>query len=80
MYIDDSVCLKGFGSFIKEGRERLDLYQSDVAKALNISQPYYSQIEKGGRNVDLVMAMKICDFLHLDLSDYIKRYIKNPTS
>lgn len=83
MYIDNDACLKGFGSFVKEGRERLGMYQSDVAKMLNISQPYYSCIEKGTRNVDLVLAMKICDTLKLDLSDYITVYSmqnKNPTS
>lgn len=75
--------LKDFGSFVKEGRERLGMYQSDVAKMLNISQPYYSCIEKGTRNVDLVLAIKICDILNLDLSDYISVYSeqnKTPTS
>ena len=83
MNIDNDVCLKGFGNFVKEGRERLGLYQSDVAKMLNISQPYYSCIEKGIRNVDLVLAMKICDTLKLDLSNYISVYSaqnKTPTS
>lgn len=83
MNIDNSTCLKGFGDFVKEGRERLGLYQSDVARMLNISQPYYSCIEKGTRNVDLVLALKICDTLKLDLSDYISVYSaqnKTPTS
>lgn len=79
MNIDNGTCLKGFGSFVKEGRERLGLYQSDVARALDISQPYYSCIEKGTRNVDLILAIKICETLRLNLSDYINKYLK-PTS
>lgn len=83
MNIDNNACLKDFGNFVKAGRESLGLYQSDVAKMLNISQPYYSCIEKGTRNVDLVLAMKICDTLKLDLSNYINLYSgqnKTPTS
>ena len=63
-----------FGNFIKEGRERKHLYQSQVAESVNISQQYYSQIENGIRNVDLVLAMKICESLHLSLNDFIKMY------
>lgn len=83
MKIDNDACLKDFGKFVKAGRESLGLYQSDVAKMLSISQPYYSCIEKGTRNVDLVLAMKICDTLRLNLSDYITVYSaqnKTPTS
>lgn len=73
--IDNSECLIGFGSFIKEGREKQDLYQSQVATMIGISQPYYSAIERGERNVDLVLALKLCSALHLDLNDYIKNYL-----
>ena len=79
MNIDNSTCLKGFGNFVKEGRERLGLFQSDVAHKLSISQPYYSCIEKGKRNVDLILALKICEILKLNLNDYIEKYL-NPTS
>ena len=79
MNIDNVTCQKGFGDFVREGRERLGLFQSDVARALDISQPYYSHIEKGTRNVDLILAMKICEILKLNLSDYINKYL-NPTS
>lgn len=73
--IDNSDCLIGFGNFIKEGREKLDLYQSQVATMIGISQPYYSAIERGDRNVDLVLALKICSVLSLDLNNYIKKYL-----
>lgn len=74
--IENSVCLKGFGEFIKEGREKKSLYQEQIAQQLEISQTYYSLIERGERNVDLVLAMKICQALNLDLSQYIKTYMK----
>jgi transcriptional regulator with XRE-family HTH domain len=74
--IDNSECLIGFGNFVKEGREKLHLHQSDAATLIGISQPYFSQIERGGRNVDLVLAIKICNSLNLDLNDYIKRFLE----
>lgn len=74
--IDNSECLIGFGKFIKEGRERKKLYQEHIASSLNISQAYYSLIEKGERNVDLFLAMRICQILELDLQDYIREYME----
>lgn len=74
--IDNCECLIGFGNFIKEGRERQGLYQSDIALKLGITQAYYSAIERGKRNVDLVMAMKICQVLHLNLENYISIYLE----
>lgn len=74
--IDNSECLVGFGKFIKGGREQKGLYQTEVAQQLEISQTYYSLIENGERNVDLVLAMKICQVIGLDLSDYIHSFLK----
>ncbi len=73
--IENSECLKEFGQFIRSKRETLGLYQSDVASRLGVSQVYYSQIECGKRNTDLVLALKICQILNLNLSDYIKEYL-----
>ena len=53
---------------------RKDVSESQVAETVNISQQYYSQIENGIRNVDLVLAMKICESLQLSLNDFIKIY------
>lgn len=74
--IENSECLKAFGAFIKDGREYRDMYQAEVAKLVGVSQSYYSEIENGKKNVDLVMAMKICQILRLDLNEYIERYMK----
>jgi DNA-binding XRE family transcriptional regulator len=75
--IENSECLIGFGKFIKEGRRKRDMYQSEVAELVGISQPYYSMIEKGteDRNVDLVLALKICRVLRLNISDFTKQYM-----
>lgn len=76
--IENSECLVGFGEFIKEGRKERDMLQSEVAELVGITQPYYSLIERGmtkDRNLDLVLALKICRVLRLDMSDFISRYM-----
>ena len=73
--IENSECLNGFGQFIKEGRERRDMLQAEVASLAGISQSYYLLIEKGERNVDLILAMKLCQILRVNLNDYISKYM-----
>lgn len=75
--IDNSECLIGFGEFIKAGREKRDMLQTEVAELVGIAQSYYSVIERGSkdRNVDLVLALKICQVLRLDLNDFTKQYM-----
>lgn len=87
--IENSECLIGFGKFIKEGREKRDMLQSEVATLVGITQPYYSMIERGldvgqtgsktgkkfTRSLDLVLALKICQVLRLDINDFIKQYM-----
>lgn len=74
---EDAAFQREFGEYIKQGRERQCLYQSQVAELLGVSQQYYSHIEKGIRNVDLVFALKICSALKLNLNDFISAKI-NP--
>lgn len=73
--IENSECLTAFGEFIRRGREKKDLYQTEVAEQLGVTQAYYSQIESGKRNVDLVLAMRICTILEVNLQDYISTYM-----
>ena len=75
--IENSECLISFGKFIRDGRKKKDMYQSEVAQLVGISQPYYSMIENGAteRNVDLVLAMKLCKVLGLNFNDFIKQYM-----
>jgi transcriptional regulator with XRE-family HTH domain len=74
--IENNECLIEFGKFIKRGREQKNLYQTEVAEQLGVTQAYYSRIESGQRNVDLVMAMKICSILGLKINDYIREYME----
>ena len=75
--IDNSECLIEFGKFIKDGRTKRDMYQEEVAALVGISQSYLSYIERGSkdRNIDLVLALKLCQVLRLDLNDFIKKYV-----
>lgn len=73
--VTDREALRSFGEFIRSRRENLSLRQEDVAEMIGIKQSYYSYIERGARNVDLLMSIKICDVLGLDLQDYIRNYI-----
>lgn len=73
--IENSECLIGFGRFVRAGRENKGISQQEVADHIGISQVYYSQIERGIRNTDLVMALKICQELKLNLNEYIKEYL-----
>lgn len=73
--IENSECQKAFGDFIKRGRETRGLTQGEVATLIGMSQSYYGYLERGERNVDFVVAMKICKVLKIDLSDYLKDYM-----
>lgn len=75
--IKNSECQKAFGNFIKEGRERRDMLQSEVAALVGITQAYYSYIERGAedRNIDLVLALRICQVLRLDINEFTSKYM-----
>ena len=47
-----------------------DLFQSDVAKQLGISQQYYSEYEKGNRELPLRHLITLCRFYNVS-ADYI---------
>ena len=73
--IEIKECHTEFGNFIKESRMRQNLSQSEVADQVGLSQSYLSYIEKGKRDVDLAVAMKICEALNLDIREFISLYI-----
>ena len=72
---EDIAFQKEFGEYIREGRERKHLYQNQVAEVLGVTQQYYSHIEKGVRNVDLIFALKICQTLNLNLDEFIAKHM-----
>lgn len=65
-------CNKKFGLFLKEGRLRKDMSQTEVVERAGIGQSYYSYIEAGRRNIDLSLALNLCDILGLDINDFVK--------
>ena len=67
---------KSFGDYIRLSRIQSGLSQEELAKKLGISQPYYSRIEAGMRAVDLKLACKMCDVLHLDFGEFLKNHKK----
>ncbi|MBO5395828.1 MAG: helix-turn-helix transcriptional regulator [Clostridia bacterium] len=51
-----------------------DLLQKHVAARLNISQQYYSEYEKGNRELPVRHLKKLCEFYNVS-ADYILGYI-----
>ena len=73
--ISNRVCLTEFGTWIESARKRKCLSQIEVASAAGLSQSQYCRIESAKREVDLCTAMRVCQVLELDLSDFIKKYM-----
>lgn len=73
--IDVRDCHAAFGKYIKTARERKGISQSEIANILGVSQPYYSRIESGQRDVDLAFAFKICDVIGVDIRDFANKYL-----
>ena len=70
---------------IRDLREDNDKYQKDVAQLLGISQQYYSEYEKGNRNIPINHLITLAKYYNtsidyiVGLSDerYVKRGLKN---
>ncbi len=71
----DSQIAKDFGVYIATARERRGLLQSDVAGNVGISQPYYSNIEKGLKIVPFPLALKICKALNITIDEFVGSYM-----
>lgn len=59
-----------FGERLKIAREKAGLSQGEVAKAIGITQAYYSYIEKGLKNPPIATATRIAEVLNTSL-DYL---------
>ena len=64
------------GQFIRNARKEQNLRQWEVAEKVGITQVYMSYIERGERDVDLFLAMKICDVLNADMRLFVSEYIE----
>ena len=75
--IENSECQLQFGEFIRKGRELRGMSQTDLGLAVDLDQSYISKIERGSknRNIDYVLALKLCQALNLDLREFIKQYM-----
>ena len=54
------------GDKIRNAREDMDLYQSDVAKMIPMNQSNYSKIERGTQEPSIEQLRRICQILKLD--------------
>lgn len=73
-----------FGEFVKNARTRAVVFleddtiktgisQAELANRVGISQSYLSYIESGDKNVDLSLAIKLCDVLDLEIQEFIRQ-------
>ena len=72
--------LKEFGNILRKQREQQNLYQSEVANMVGITQTYYSLIELGKRNIGLTLAIRLSQSLKLDISEIVEYLVENENS
>ncbi len=63
-------------AMIKAMRKKARLTQVDLAQKLNKAQSYFSKIETGERDIDLVELDVLCDACRTTLSSFIRDYKK----
>lgn len=73
--IDVVDCHIKFGECIKKARERKEMSQYEVAPMVGISQPYLSYIEQGKRDIDFVLALKLCEAVGVDIREFIEEHL-----
>ncbi len=61
--------LKDFGKKVKELRQQQGLSQEALAHLADLDRTYLPSIEKGERNVSIVVAWKLAKALKIKLSD-----------
>ena len=74
--ISTKECHIGFGEFIKKARLKQGMYQEELAEEVGITQVYLSYLERGERNIDLALAIKICEALKLNINEFVLTYMK----
>ncbi len=58
--------MMNIGEKIRNAREDMDLYQSDMAKLIPMNQSNYSKIERGVQEPSMEQLRRICQILKLD--------------
>jgi transcriptional regulator with XRE-family HTH domain len=59
-----------------EMRDKAGLKQVELASLLDRGQPYVSDVERGGRRLDLLQLREYCQACGQDLVSFVKRFEK----
>lgn len=70
--MDDSLILKTIADNIRIERLRKRLSQEKLAEIVGISTKYLNMIENNKTNPTIVIVVKICNALNVDLNTLIK--------
>ena len=70
--MDDSLILKTIADNIRIERLRKRLSQEKLAEIVGISTKYFNMIENNKTNPTIVIVVKICNDLKIDLNTLIK--------
>ena len=62
-----------FGQFIQKARLAQGMTQTEVAQIANTTQTHLSKIELGKREPTLLLALAICDALHVNINDFVNQ-------
>lgn len=58
-------------TWMERARREKGLTQEQVAKASGVTTAYYNRLEKGLYNPNVVTAIRICDFLGLNVRAFL---------
>lgn len=61
---------------LREQREKAGKTQTDCSEALERSQSFISDVERGARRLDLIQLRDLCLFLGVSLTDFVKHFEK----
>lgn len=70
--LDNEQTIKAFGIYVRRARKQKKLNQTQTAEMLEITQSYYSLIERGEREIGMPLALNICRVLDLDFNTFIQ--------
>ena len=72
--IDEKFFLTRTSVLIRELRKKKGLSQEEFSHLINIDRKYASLIEKGDRNLSILMLLKITKGLGISLEEFFKNY------
>ena len=72
--IDEKFFLNRTSALIRELRKERGLSQEEFSYLINIDRKYASLIEKGDRNLSILMLLKITKGLGISLEEFFRNY------